>query len=77
MKRMRFKFLVSDSLLLCVENQEWFDPDLSLEQFLKKQWGLVPCAPQSFPERESGFYYIREGIVVIPKNAVVPPGTVI
>lgn len=28
-------------------------------------------------ERDAAAYYIRDGIVVIPKNAVIPDGTVI
>jgi glucose-1-phosphate adenylyltransferase len=28
-------------------------------------------------ERDAATYYIRDGIVVIPKNAVIPDGTVI
>jgi glucose-1-phosphate adenylyltransferase len=28
-------------------------------------------------ERDAANYYIRDGIVVIPKNAVIPDGTVI
>ena len=29
------------------------------------------------PEGDFGHYYIRDGIIIIPKNAVVPPGSVI
>ena len=33
--------------------------------------------PVSRSEGDFGFYYIRDGIIVIPKNAIVPNGTVI
>ena len=35
-------------------------------------------SPEDKPEHEDGEnYYIREGIVIVPKNAVIPDGTVI
>jgi glucose-1-phosphate adenylyltransferase len=32
---------------------------------------------QGLRNADGSFYYIRDGIIVIPKNAVVPDGTVL
>ncbi|MGH7977501.1 MAG: glucose-1-phosphate adenylyltransferase, partial [Limisphaerales bacterium] len=38
----------------------------------------VTISPAGKPESvDHEFYYIRDGIVIIPKNAVIPHGTVI
>ncbi len=39
--------------------------------------GVVIRNEAGLQKHDAEFYYIRDGIVIIPKNAVVPPGTVI
>jgi len=39
--------------------------------------GVIIRSHEGEPDREEENYVIREGIVVIPKNAVIPPGTTI
>jgi glucose-1-phosphate adenylyltransferase len=38
---------------------------------------LLNEAGTVFADGESGSYYIRDGIIIIPKNAVIQDGTVI
>ena len=39
--------------------------------------GIVVRSHEGEPDREEEYYVIRDGIVVIPKNAVIPEGTII
>jgi len=39
--------------------------------------GVIIRSHEGEPDREEENYVIRDGIVVIPKNAVIPPGTTI
>jgi len=38
---------------------------------------LINCRSVENEDSQDGLYYIRDGIIVIPKNAVIPDGTVI
>ena len=57
----KFKFLVDESIREYWENAFFTEEDAVLEDWLKEQWGLVPCVEQPFPAREGGHYFIRLG----------------
>ena len=39
--------------------------------------GVIIRSHEGEPDREEEYYVIQDGIVVIPKNAVIPEGTTI
>ena len=49
---------------------------IGIDDLDRKDGDLAPCGDLA-PGKDLGTYYIRDGIVIIPKNGVIPTGTVI